>query len=129
MAHQGLQAVDVHGFNPEQRANKQCQADTRRSTGLQAPRVLKLRTCKKHRQRVILLHNEDVGRRWCNGGPCRLLTHDSWTGKQGCMRLNPDGKTLAVTQVVYLEDTERPPEFNVKVIRDEEHTLAQPNRF
>ena len=44
------------------------------------------------------------------------------------MRRNPDG-TLAVTQVVYLEDTERFPEFNVKVIRDEEHTLAQPNRF
>ena len=129
LAHQGLEAVDVHGFNPRQKGKKQGEADTRRSTGLQAPRVLKLRTCKKHRQRVILLHNEDVGRRWCNGGPCRLLTHDSWTGKQGCMRLNPDGKTLAVTQVVYLEDTERFPEFNVKVIRDEEHTLAQPNRF
>ena len=36
---------------------------------------------------------------------------------------------MAVTKVVHLEDTERFPEFNVKVIRDEEHTLSQPNRF
>ena len=36
---------------------------------------------------------------------------------------------MAVTKTVHLEDTDRFPEFNVKVIRDEEQTLSQPNRF
>ena len=38
----GLEAVDVHGFNPVQRDSNKSSADTTRATGLQAPRILKL---------------------------------------------------------------------------------------
>ena len=124
----GLEAVDVYGFNPVQRESDKSKPDITRNTGLQAPRVLKLRTCPQHRLRVVLLHNEDIGRRWCNGTPRRLLTRNSWTGTPGSMRKNRDG-TMAVTKEVHLRETERFPEFNVKVIRDEEHTLSLRNRF
>ena len=123
---QGLEAVDVVGFNPVLKESKK-EADTRRSTGLQAPRVLKLRTCPQHRLRTVMLHNENVLQRWCNGTPCRLLACNSWTGSPGRVTKNPDG-TFAVTRVVHLEDTHAFPEFNVKVIRDENSTLAKEAR-
>ena len=44
----GLEAVDVHGFNPVQRESQKGTADTNRATGLQAPRVFRLRTCPEH---------------------------------------------------------------------------------
>jgi len=50
---QGLEAVDVVGFNPVLKEAKK-EADTRRSTGLQAPRILKLRTCPQHRLRTVI---------------------------------------------------------------------------
>ena len=62
----GLEAIDVVGYNPVRKENNK-EADTRRSTGLQAPRVLRLRTCTQHRMRVVMLHNENVSLRWCNG--------------------------------------------------------------
>ena len=102
--------------------------DTRRTTGLQAPRVLKLRTCAQHRLRVVMLHNENVRERWCNGTPCRLLTTQAWTGLAGSIKQNLD-KTFAVTRTVRLEEKDRCPEFNVKVIRDEEPTLAKSLRY
>ena len=86
----GLEAVDVHGFNPVQRDSNKSSADTTRATGLQAPRILKLRTCADHRMRVVMLHNEDISRRWCNGTPCRLLAKGSWTGPSGSIRQNLD---------------------------------------
>ena len=123
----GLEAIDVVGYNPVRKENNK-EADTRRSTGLQAPRVLRLRTCTQHRMRVVMLHNEDVPMRWCNGTPCRLLAGNSWTGLPGTVKRNPDG-SFAVTRVVNLEDTHEFPEFNVKVIRDENQTLAKVTRY
>ena len=68
--------------------------------------------------RDVFLHNENVPLRWCNGTPCRLLAANSWTGLPGTVKRNLDG-SFAVTRVVNLEDTEEFPEFNVKVMRDE----------
>ena len=39
-----LEAIDVVGYNPIRKELKK-EAHTQRSTGLQAPRVLRLRTC------------------------------------------------------------------------------------
>ena len=123
----GLQAVDIVGYNPVRKESNK-EPDTRRSTGLQAPRVLRLRTCKEHRMRTVMLHNENVPLRWSNGTPCRLLAENSWTGLPGSVKRNPDG-TFAVTRVVKLEDKEDVPEFNVKVIRDENQTLSKASRY
>ena len=122
-----LEAIDVVGYNPIRKEKKK-EASTQRSTGLQAPRVLRLRTCSQHRMRVVMLHNENVPLRWCNGTPCRLLAANSWTGLPGTVKRNLDG-SFAVTRVVNLEDTEEFPEFNVKVIRDETQTLAKATRY
>lgn len=86
----GLEAVDVHGFNPVQRDSNKSSADTTRATDLQAPRILKLRTCADRRMRVVMLHSEDISRRWCNGTPCRLLAKGSWPGPSGSIRQNLD---------------------------------------
>ena len=75
-----------------------------------------------------MLHNEDISRRWCNGTPCRLLAKSSWTGPSGSIRQNLD-KSFAVTRTVELQDTQQYPEFNVKVIKDEDTTLSQQNRY
>ena len=78
--------------------------------------------------RTVMLHNENVPLRWSNGTPCRLLAENSWTGLPGSVKRNPDG-TFAVTRVVKLEDKEDVPEFNVKVIRDENQTLSKESRY
>ena len=69
-----LEAVDVHGYDPDISPQNRTPVGKRSAApkGQQTPQVLRLRTCRDHRQRLILLHNLDVANHWANGTRCRL---------------------------------------------------------
>ena len=129
------EAVDVHGFDPlavggddamEAKLHKQ-------GKGLQTPLVLQLRTCPQHRMRLMLLCNLDLKNQWANGTRLRLLESNAWTGIPRLMEevTGVDRGKGAQWQVqqVYLRDTTRYREFNIKVVRDEECTITMKVRF
>ena len=126
-----LEAVDVHGYDPDV-SSQQSTTDAKRLAapkGQQTPKILRLRTCPEHRQRLILLHNLDVSNHWANGTRCRLLSQRAWTGE--CKRLEKPfkkGDPVSCHQV-FLENTRLYPEFNLHVIRDVEGTVLKEIRW
>lgn len=59
------EAVDVRGYNPLS-SLPSVQAQKNSMSGIQAPKVLRLRTCQTHRARVILLTNLCVQDCWAS---------------------------------------------------------------
>ena len=79
--------------------------------------------------RLMLLHNLNVANNWANGTRVRLLASQSWTGVAHKMQSSRvKEKTWEKTQV-YLHEADKFPEFNVKVVKDEECTLAKRVKF
>ena len=127
------QGVDVHGCDWRDGKTSTVGAGSKQvSQGLQTPAVLKLRTSAKHRLRVMVLHNQDVANGWANGTRARLLAHDSWTGKPRVLQPGAPcrasrARTWSADQI-HLEDP-RHIDFNVRVVKDEESTLARRARY
>ena len=99
-----------------------------RISGIQAPNVLQLRICAEHRMRVMLIYNLDPAHGWANGTCARLLPSGSW----GCKKpqlLKRDllGRTLA--QRLHLCDVNTSGDFHVRIVKDQQHTLAKSIRF
>ena len=129
--HDSLEAVDVHGYDPDVSSQQTISSAKRLGApkGQQTPKILRLRTCPEHRQRLILLHNLDVTNHWANGTRCRLLAQRALTGE--CRRLEKPlkkGDALPCHQV-FLENTRLHPEFNLHVIRDVEGTVLKEIRW
>ena len=122
-----LEAVDVLGYDwrSASGSNPQ-QSQSRRLQGIQSPEILQLRTCPGHRQRVMVLVNQDVGRAWANGTRSRLLSQRSWTGKPRQLSRDPDGKYVA--EIIALEH-ESSRDFQVHVVKDESCTIHKNLRF
>ncbi len=74
----------------------------------------------------MLTHNSDTKNRWVNGTRCRLRAHKAWTGQPQRLQKGPQGWSA---QQVHLQNTEKYPEFNIFVIRDDESTLTKRVRF
>ena len=79
--------------------------------------------------RLILLHDLDVARGWANGTRLRLLPAEAWTGKPKKLRRSSAKAGQWEADQVHLQDVRKHPEFNLKVIKDEECTLARQVRF
>ena len=74
----------------------------------------------------MLTHNTDTRNGWVNGTRCRLLATHSWTGTPKKLQQGIKGWGA---QEVQLQNDTKYHEFNVKVIKDEENTLAKKIRF
>ena len=120
------EGVDIHGYDPRHGREKQ-ETGKAHLSGIQTPWTLQLRTCPQHRQRVMLLHNLDVANGWANGTRARLLPRSSWTGAARPLQKNVDGSWSA--HQVKLSDTQKYPDFNVRVVKDEDATLAKTMRY
>ena len=71
----------------------------------------------------MLLHNINVSKGWCNGTRVRLLPSFSWTGEPKTLKpeTNPEtGVSTFVVDQVRLAEEAKHPEFNVKVVKDED---------
>ena len=128
------EAVDVHGC--DWRDGKVSATGTVASKcvayGLQTPGVLQLRTCALHRLRVMVLQNHDVPRGWANGTRVRLFARESWTGTARGLQAGPPGRgSTKHTWIAHRVDLKDPRhvDFNVKVVKDEETTLARRARY
>lgn len=123
-------AVDIHGCDSQDRTDVssfgKCISE---SSGIQTPQTLTLRTCAQHRMRFIHLHNMDVSNRWANGTRLRLLTEYAWTGAPNNMRRSVVKPELWEVHQINLKDEDIYPEFNLKVIKGDECTLAKKVRF
>ena len=76
------EAVDVYGYDPRAaHGTDTLTARSVRMSGLQTPQKLTLRTCTKHRMRLMLLANQNVQHGWANGTHVRLLPEALWTGE------------------------------------------------
>jgi len=128
------EGADVHGCNWHE--GKEVPSDgaahKRTARGLQTPLVLQLRTCPQHRMRVMVLRNQDVANGWANGTRARLLGRGSWTGKpRGLQPVPPGQGSRGVkwsAEQVHLTDP-RYADFNVRVVKDQEATIASRVRF
>lgn len=96
----GLESVNVAGFYLTGRSSSKA-GDTRCTAELQTPRVVRLRTCPHHRQRVAMIHNENVRERWCTGTPCRLLSTQSWTDHVGAVEQHFEKTTLRPASFIW----------------------------
>ena len=120
------QAVNVTGFDPRGEG-RHTPIDKVNLAGIQTPKVLQLRTCEAHRMRVMLLMNLDVSHGWANGTRARLLARDSWTAPREYLSQNPDGSFAVAT--VALGDKEKCQEFNVRVVKDDDASIAKAVRY
>jgi hypothetical protein len=128
------EAVDVVGCDPFAK-EKLPDPDKRLTHGIQTLPVLRLRTHPQHRMRFMLLHNLNVKEGWVNGTRTRLLPHFSWTGEAKTLQRNAEessGKVRWIVQdgaYITLENESKYPEFNVKVVKDEDFVLKKSVRF
>ena len=128
------QAVDIAGADPFT-AKADAQPDKRLMHGIQTLPLLRLRTHPQHRMRVMLLHNLNVSKGWVNGARARLLSKFSWTGEPKSLQRNgeqgPGKPKWIVDRHAYidLQDEHKHPEFNIKVVKDEEFILKKTVRF
>ena len=124
-------AVDVLGYDwrfPGSTPTRQKRIGSSRVYGVQAPEVLQLRTCAEHRMRVMLIHNLDPSHGWANGTAARLLPTGSWGCKKPqLLRRDLLGRTHA--EQVHLADVNTNGDFHVRVVKDQQHTLAKSVRF
>ena len=120
------EALDVHGYDPRN-GNIVEAADKTSAGGIQTPQILKLRTCPKHRQRLMLLSNLDISSRWANATRVRTLAVNSWSHCVQKLERMENGKHSA--KQLTLSDRVAYPDFNVRVVRDEESTLAKTVRY
>ena len=127
-----VEALDVIGYDwKASKAGKPQSTQTRRLQGIQSPQVLQLRTCQSHRQRVMLLQNQNPKAGWANGTRARLLSSKSWAGKQQPVVLDP---TSVGTEKKYVADTLELEgndhiDFQVHVVKDEKLTINKTFRF
>ena len=134
---QGCEAVDIVGFDPfGDKTGKE--PDKRLTHGIQTLPKLRLRTHPAHRMRFMLLHNINTSKGWVNGTRVRLLARSSWTGEGRHLQRScgpPDSGckqqpwTVASDAYVNLADEAKHPEFNVKVVKDEDFVLKRSVRF
>ncbi len=121
------EAVDIHGYDWRGSCpSKPDRAQMRRLHGIQTPEVLTLRTCHSHRMRLLLLYNQDVENGWANGTRVRTLANASWAGKARPLYKGSSGVYEAAK--VHLDDVSAR-DFSVRVVKDEEATVAKRVRF
>ena len=77
----------------------------------------------------MLTHNEDTRAGWVNGTRVRLLDTHAWTGNPQTLKFQRMGHVPYLAQKVDLANTAKYPEFNIRVIKDEEATLGQLAEF
>ena len=116
--------------------DKPQEPDKRQIGGLQTLPVLRLRTHPQHRMRLLLLNNLHTEQGWVNGTRVRLLEKCSWSGQVRKLRSVPHVTTKNVQQwsvaadaYTILADEGKYPEFNVKVVKDEDIVLKKTIRL
>ena len=120
------EAINVVGCNPKQAVRQAAGSKKTTLRGIQAPAVLTLRTCKQHRQRVMLLWNQSVQDGWANGTQARLLPENSWSGKTAKLKKAVDGSFVAPQLELELN---KYTDFSVTVVKDSETTMQKDLRY
>ena len=116
------EAINIVGCDPKQAVQKKPASKKTTLHGIQAPIVLTLRTCKQHRQRVMLLWNQAVQDGWANGTQARLVPENSWSGKREKLKKAVDGSFHAPSLEL---EPHKYTDFSVTVVRDSESTLRK----
>ena len=127
---EACEAVDIVGCDPYAKEETP-EPDKRVKHGIQTLPVLKIRTHPDHRMR-LMLHNLNTQKGWVNGTRVRLLEKCSWSGEPRKLRSVPGmgGKNLQKWEVaadahIALADEKKYPEFNMKVVKDEDIVLEK----
>ena len=119
-------ALDVIGCDPKQAVRKPTTTTKSSMRGIQSPDTLTLRTCKKHRLRVMLLQNQAVQDGWANGTQARLLAESSWSGPIAKLQKTDQDSMLAHSLEL---DAKKDTDFSVTIVKDAADTLRKDLRY
>ena len=120
------EGIDVKGCDPRTGSHDRNQKGGSTRQQMQTQQVLKLRTCRAHRMRVMVLYNHAVEAGWANGTRARLLESSSWSGSAQGLASAPGNRREA--QQLQLSPASAT-DFNVYVVKDDDATILKATRF